>query len=96
LKELFAVKWDGYAYLTSLDVNGTKEEAIIRQGVRQGCPLSPYLFNTFIETAITEKKEETPGMRINGKQIYSIRFTDDIALVANTEELNEMLNSLDS
>jgi len=77
-------------------VNRTKE-AIIRQGVRQDCLLSPYLFNTFIETAITETKEKTPGIRINGKQIHSICFADDIALVANTEEeLNKMLNSLDS
>uniref|UniRef100_A0A8D9DT62 Craniofacial development protein 2 n=1 Tax=Cacopsylla melanoneura TaxID=428564 RepID=A0A8D9DT62_9HEMI len=82
---------------TIIDVNGSKKEANIRQGVRQGCPLSPYLFNLFIEAAINEVKENTLGVIINGQQFHSIRFADDIALLANSEEdINQMLNCLDT
>lgn len=80
---------------TIIDVNGVIKEAKIRKGVRQGCPISPYLFNIFIEEAMNEMKEETSGVKINGHRIHSIRFADDIALVAETEnEMNEMLNIL--
>lgn len=82
---------------TIIDVNGCKKEANIRQGVRQGCPLSPILFNLFIEVAINEVKENTLGVIINGQQIHSIRFSDDIALLANSEkDTNQILNYLDS
>lgn len=33
------------------------EEALIKQGVRQGCGFSHILFNIYIETAINEIKE---------------------------------------
>jgi len=40
-------------------------------------------------------KEKTRGIKINGKRIHSIRFADDIALIADTEkELNRMLEIL--
>jgi hypothetical protein len=78
-------------------VNGHKEEAKIRQGVRQGCPLSPYLFNLFIEEAIKEMKVNINGISINDQKIRSIRLADDIALmVESTGDLNLMLNCLDT
>ncbi|KAI5755057.1 hypothetical protein M8J77_013699 [Diaphorina citri] len=80
---------------TIIDINGARKEAKIRQGVRQGCPLSPYLFNLFIERAINEMKENTNGVKINGQNIHSIRFADDIALLAESEQdINQMLNYL--
>uniref|UniRef100_A0A8D8RMY9 Craniofacial development protein 2 n=1 Tax=Cacopsylla melanoneura TaxID=428564 RepID=A0A8D8RMY9_9HEMI len=82
---------------TIIDVNGTRKEARIRRGVRQGCPLSPYLFNLFIETALNEMKSNTRGITIGRQQIHSIRFADDIALLSESEgDLTLMLNSLDS
>lgn len=80
---------------TLVDINGEVREAKIRKGVRQGCPLSPYLFNLFIEDAIEEMKQQTKGVIINGQKVHSIRFAVDIALVAESpEEMNEMLNTL--
>jgi hypothetical protein len=66
-----------------IEINGNKEVAAIKRGVRQGCPLSPYLFNMFIEEAITMMKQKTKAIHINGKQIHSIRFADDIAILAD-------------
>uniref|UniRef100_A0A8D8U352 Craniofacial development protein 2 n=1 Tax=Cacopsylla melanoneura TaxID=428564 RepID=A0A8D8U352_9HEMI len=80
---------------TVIDVNGILKEAKIRKGVRQGCPLSPYLFNIFIEASMEIMKETTAGVSINGQKVHSIRFADDIALVAGTvQEMNNMLNVL--
>lgn len=65
--------------------------------MRQGYPLSPYLFNLFIEEAIKEMKVNTNGISINGQKIHSIRFTDDITLIAESEgDLNRMLHCLDT
>lgn len=80
---------------TEIDVNGSKKEAKIRQGVRQGCPLSPYLFNLFIEDSITTMKEITAGVKINGNQVHCVRFADDIVVLSESEsEMENMLKVL--
>lgn len=87
-----------YATQTTLiDINGITKEAKINQGVRQGCPLSPYLFNLFIEKAIDQMKETSNGIKINGQRIHCIRFADDIVNLSDTEsDMNTMLNELDA
>ena len=63
--------------------------AKIRKGVKQGCPLSPKLFNIYGEQYINEIKETITGNKIGvivkGELISFLRFADDMTLVASSE-----------
>ena len=70
-------------------LNGEKLKAFpIRLETRQGCPLSPLLFNIVLEvlaTAIIEEKE-VKGIQI-GKEVKFSLFEDDIILyIENTKD----------
>ena len=68
---------------TSIKIKETKKEATIRKGVRQGCNLSPSLFNIYIEKAINECKEYCTGIKVNGMRIQMLRSADDTAIIAH-------------
>jgi len=58
---------------------------IIGQGVRQGCPLSPLLFNLYIQYVINEALEDIhKGVKMGGVLIPAIQFADDQAIVSHT------------
>lgn len=80
-----------------IEYNGEKEVALIRRGVRQGCGLSPLLFNIYIQQAINEFRQgRKTGVCIHGERIDTIRYADDIALLAETkEDLIEALTDMD-
>ena len=64
----------------------------IKRGVRQGCVLSPDLFNLYSETIVREL-EDMPGLKIGGKIINNLRYADDTALIAeNQKDLQNLLN----
>ena len=66
---------------------GTSEEALIGRGVRQGCIISPLLFNIYAEAMLARAWEKIDdGVRIGGRLIQAVRFADDKALISNTEE----------
>ena len=64
-------------------LNGEKLKPFpLRSGIRQGCPLSPLLFNIFLEvlaTAIREEKE-IKGIQIQKEEVKLSVFADDMIL----------------
>ena len=60
-------------------------EILIKRGVRQGCVLSPCLFNLYTET-IFRHIEDSKGVTFGGTQINNLRYADDTVLLADSEE----------
>lgn len=78
-----------------IKVGEKQREAAIKRGVRQGCNLSPLLFNIYIEQAINKCKEYCSGIKVNGVRVQMLRFADDIAIVAQDKRsLERALNTL--
>ena len=66
----------------------------IGKGVRQGCILSPYLFNSHVEYIMRNAGLKKTQGRINiaGRNINNLRYLDDSALMAQrVEELKGLL-----
>ena len=62
--------------------SGTTGNVEILRGVRQGCILSPSLFNLYSEQLIKEAIEDCRGITFNGVNINNIRYADDTVLMA--------------
>ena len=86
--------------IANIILNGEKLKAFpLRSGTRQGCLLSPLLFNIVLEvlaTAIREEKE-TKGIQIGKEEVKLSLFADDmIPYIENpknvTRKLLELIN----
>ena len=66
-------------------------------GVRQGCPLSPTLFNIFLERIMADALEDHKStVSIGGRTTSTLRFTDDIDGLAGSElQLANLVQRLD-
>uniref|UniRef100_A0A3Q2LBQ6 RNA-directed DNA polymerase n=1 Tax=Equus caballus TaxID=9796 RepID=A0A3Q2LBQ6_HORSE len=82
-------------------LNGQKLKAIpLRTGTRQGCPLSPLLFNIVLEVlarAIWQEKE-IKGIQIGNEEVKLSLFADDMILYIETpkESIEKLLETINN
>ena len=73
--------------------HGTTDWFQTGKGVRQGCILSPCLFNLCAEYIMRNAglEEAQAGIKIAGRNINNLKYADDITFVAESEELKSLL-----
>ena len=73
--------------------HGTTDWIQIGKGVRQGCILSPCLFNFYAEYIMRNAglDEAQAGIKIAGRNISNLRHADDTTLRAESKELKSLL-----
>ena len=73
--------------------HGTTDWFHIEKAVRQGCILSPCLFNLHAEYIMQNARldEAQTGIKIARGNINNFRYTDDTTLMAESEELKSLL-----
>ena len=74
--------------------HGTTDWFQIGTGVRQGCILSPCLFNLYAEYIMRNVglEETQAGITVAGRNINNLRYADDTTLMAESvEELKSLL-----
>ena len=74
-------------------LNGEKLKSfLLRSGTRQGCPLSPLLFNIVVEVSATTIREEKEikGIKIGKEEVKLLLFADDMILyIENPKDARE-------
>ena len=66
----------------------------IGKGVRQGCILSPCLFNLYAEYIMQNVRldEAEAGIKISGRSINNLRYADDTTFMAELRRIEEPLD----
>jgi hypothetical protein len=86
--------------VANIKVNGEKQEAIpLKSGTRQGCPLSPYLFNIVLEVlaGAIRQQMEIKGIQIGKGEVRISLFADNMIVYISdpknsTRELLNLIN----
>lgn len=59
------------------------------RGIKQGCPLSPYIFNLIMEAVLESVADEVPGLRLNQTDRITLpiilAFADDLIIIVDNE-----------
>ena len=78
--------------------HGTTDWFQIGKGVRQGCLLSPCLFNLYAEYIMRNAglEETQAGIKIARRNINNLRYADDTPLMAESEEELKSLDESES
>ena len=73
--------------------HGTADWFQIRKGVRQGCIVSPCLFNFYTKYIMRNAglDEAQAGIKIARRNINNLRYGDDTNLMAESKELKSLL-----
>jgi hypothetical protein len=83
--------------IANIILNGKKQKQFpLKSGTRQGCPLSPFLFNIVLEfLARAIRQEEMKGIQIVKEIVKLSLFTDDMILYLKDPK-NSIPKSLDT
>jgi hypothetical protein len=74
----------------------TSRSVKMNQGVRQGCPLSPTLFNFFVDELATQLRQSGYGSKFLGLDVGALLYADDVVLLADSaEELQGLIDTVD-
>ena len=70
----------------------------VEQGVRQGCVMSPWLFNLYMNHTVREAKERfSGGVKVEERNVQFLLFADDLMLVTvKKEDVERNLQILDN
>jgi len=66
---------------------GETRRVKIGRGVRQGCCLSPILFNLYSKCLTKEALEGFGDFKIGGQIIHTVKYADDLVLLAKEEKV---------
>ncbi|XP_043376100.1 grpE protein homolog 2, mitochondrial isoform X1 [Dermochelys coriacea] len=67
-------------------VEGETAEIPIRSRVKQGCPLSPIIFNLAMEPLLQVISNDTDGFNLHGERVSVLAYADDLVLTADDPE----------
>ena len=94
---LYTIKATNKEPTANLILNGERVKAFpLNSGIRQGCPLSPLVFNIVLEVLTMRIREEKEIKRIQiGKEVKLSLFADDMILyIENPKETIRILLEL--
>ncbi|EYB91984.1 hypothetical protein Y032_0199g1651 [Ancylostoma ceylanicum] len=81
--------------VTTIQLFDKKLRIPIEKGVRQGDTISPKLFTSALQYAMSRLNWDEKGLPIDGKMLSNLRFADGIVLISkNTKEMNQLINEL--
>ena len=85
--------------IAHIKLNGEKLKAIpLKSGTRQGCPLSPYLFNVVLEVLARKirQQKEIKGIQLGKNEVKISLFADDmIVYISDLKNSDKQLQQID-